>query len=84
MNYLSIATDIFRIPATWGRRAMAAMGVLLLMVCIPVAARAQSEVTGAIQGFLDNNCIDCHSSDSPEAGFNLEKVSLDLGSVRKR
>ncbi|HBE69241.1 MAG TPA: hypothetical protein DDW52_13920, partial [Planctomycetaceae bacterium] len=60
---------------------------LLLAISVPLLVNvATAEDEGAVGGpqaissFVQQFCIDCHSSDDPVAGLDLDNLSLDLES----
>ncbi|MBC8352678.1 MAG: DUF1592 domain-containing protein [Planctomycetes bacterium] len=65
----------------------------LTVICLTIAlladlapADGQTVPGTPIEPFLVENCFDCHTGENPEAGLNLQHVSVDLadGEVRRR
>ena len=49
---------------------------ILLMVC--AAASTKADVSPRVTEFVAHHCLDCHSGDDAEAGFDLRSLSVQL------
>lgn len=48
------------------------------LACVLLTAPARADFPKQIAKFVENNCLDCHSGDDSERGFDLDGLSFDL------
>ncbi|WP_372716034.1 DUF1588 domain-containing protein [Novipirellula sp.] len=52
--------------------------IVLMVLSLSVSVPLSAEVPPKVATFIDNHCLDCHSGDDSERGFDLDGLSFDL------
>ncbi|MCO8124542.1 DUF1588 domain-containing protein [Stieleria sp. TO1_6] len=77
-----VVLDLAKDPCTAGSltRSTSAWSLLiaLLVFSLSVSAPLRAEAPPQVATFIENHCLDCHSGDGSERGFDLDGLSFDL------